>query len=50
MPTKITRFVIIALFASAVLAQVPVDRVLHFTYAETDQELDEIATTLRNEP
>ena len=40
------RFAIIALFASSGFGQ-PMDRVLHFTYAETDQELEEIATDIR---
>jgi hypothetical protein len=51
MPTKTTRFVFIALFASAVFAQPPaagpLDRVLHFAHAETDQQLQEIATDIR---
>ena len=52
MPTRITRFVITALFASAMFAQSPasppMDRVLHFTQAETDRELQEIATNIRS--
>jgi len=40
------RFAIIALFASAGFGQ-PIDRVLHFTHAETDRELQEIATDIR---
>src|SRR2546428_12016351 len=51
MPTKTTRFAITALFASAAFAQPPaagtLDRVLHFTHAETDQQLQEIATDIR---
>src|SRR5260370_8887930 len=51
MLTKTTRFVITALFGSAVFAQAPaagtLDQVLHFTHAETDQDLHEIATDIR---
>ncbi len=51
MLTKTTRFVITALFASPVFAQLPaagtLDQVLHFTHAETEQDLQEIATDIR---
>src|SRR5437870_648869 len=51
MLTKTIRFVITALCASAVFAQPraaePLERVLHFTLAETDQQLQEIATDIR---
>ena len=51
MLTKTTRFVITALFASVVFAQPPaaepMNRVLHLTRAETDQQLQEIATNIR---
>jgi hypothetical protein len=46
-----TRFAITALCAFAAFAQPPaagpLDRVLHFTHAETDQQLQEIATDIR---
>jgi len=43
-----TRFLITALFASITLAQQPaLDRVLHITHAESDQQLQEIATDIR---
>ena len=49
-PTKTTRFATTALFAFAVFAQppasAPMDRVLHFAHAGTDQELREIATNI----
>ena len=38
---------IIALIGSVAFAQGPIDRVLHFTQAETDRELQEIATNIR---
>jgi hypothetical protein len=48
---KTTRFVITALCVSAVFAQPPaaepLERVLHLTLAETDQQLQEIATDIR---
>jgi len=51
MLTKTTRFVITVLYASVVFPQPPapasLDRVLHFTHAETDQQLQEIATDIR---
>jgi hypothetical protein len=53
MLTKPTRFVITALFASSLFAQAPasqplaLDQVLHFTHAETNRELQEIATSMR---
>ena len=51
MLTKTTRIVITALFASVVFAQppatAPMNRVLHLTRAETDQQLQEIATNIR---
>jgi len=50
MLTKPTGFVITSLFAFSVLAQPPtsepLDRVVHLTHAETDQQLAEIATDL----
>ena len=52
MLTRTTRFVITAQFASAMFAQAPasppMDRVLHFTQAETNRELQEIATNIRS--
>src|SRR6266851_455060 len=51
MLTKTARFVITVQFASALFAQAPApqptDRVLHFTQAETNRELQEIATNIR---
>jgi hypothetical protein len=51
MLTKPTRFVITALLASTLFAQAPasqpLDQVLHFTHAETNRELQEIATNIR---
>ena len=47
MPTMTNRLATIALFASAVFAQAPMERVLHFTHAETDRELQEIAADIR---
>lgn len=42
-----TRFLLTSLFACTLFAQAPLDRVLHFTHAETDQQLQEIAVNIR---
>jgi hypothetical protein len=46
MPTSFTRILIAALFAPALFAQ-PLERVLHLSLVETDQQIQEIATNIR---